>query len=259
MRLVILLLGTSLAASELTDQLLREGMAKMVEARDAATGGKFADAHAALAAGSAALDKAVQAEPENYKVRLARAMVYGHLPPMFNKAGLAREDIAFVMAHASFADEPEPVQAEMRSMVARLQPGLKPDRFPKISADQSPIIVAATVTSASFANASATTTMPPSVAHIMDTLKGQRGLLGTRVVASLDRPGQIIILTWWKEKGAVNDWFYGEAHQGLIREVYGKPVTAAKNDTTQVAIELFSTLPGGTRINGGLAPDTEVK
>jgi heme-degrading monooxygenase HmoA len=90
----------------------------------------------------------------------------------------------------------------------------------------------------------------------MDRLKGWPGLLGTRVMASLDQSGQVVIVTWWKDKAAVNDWFYGEAHQGMIRDAYGTPAGARSTDVTQVGIELFAPLPGGTRIHGGLTPES---
>ena len=78
-------------------------------------------------------------------------------------------------------------------------------------------------------------------------------MLGTHVLTSLDEPGMVTILTWWKDKMAVNNFFYGEAHQGMIRRTYGNP--PAEVEATQVSVELFATLPAGRRIGGGITPE----
>ena len=49
----------------------------------------------------------------------------------------------------------------------------------------------------------------------------------------------------------------GAAHRGAIREIYSKP--AGSTSSTQVAMELFSPIPGSMQFGGGLAPETVSK
>ncbi len=93
-------------------------------------------------------------------------------------------------------------------------------------------------------------------------LEKQPGLLGVHALSSMDNKGMLVILTWWKNKKALNDWFYSETHQGIIGEFYGKakPGSGPVGSKTpaggmgQVGIELFTPLPGGLVYGGGLTP-----
>jgi hypothetical protein len=72
----------------------------------------------------------------------------------------------------------------------------------------------------------------------------------------------LVILTWWENKQALNNWFYSETHQGIIGQFYGgrAPAAGAVGTNTpagsmgQVGIELFAALPGGMQFGGGLTP-----
>jgi len=100
--------------------------------------------------------------------------------------------------------------------------------------------------------------MPASIERIIKQLDGYPGLLGKHVVASLDHPGMFIIFTWWKNKQALNDWFYGDLHQGWMRQrgrtMSGETSSASGEMPSQVAMEVFAGLPGGVQINGGFIP-----
>ena len=89
----------------------------------------------------------------------------------------------------------------------------------------------------------------------MKQLEGYPGLLGKHMVASIDHPGMFIIFTWWKNKQALNNWFYGDLHQGWMRQrgraMSGETSVAAGEMPSQVAMEVFAGLPGGVQINGG--------
>ena len=127
----------------------------------------------------------------------------------------------------------------------------RPDRFPKISADTSPIIAVASITITK--NGSDDSTF---LRDLMEKLKAQPGLTGTHVLRSADHPGMLVIMTWWKDKQTLNGWFYSGAHQGTIRDLYVEHKTTG-GDASQVAIELLTPLPGGMRFNGGLAPESK--
>ena len=93
-------------------------------------------------------------------------------------------------------------------------------------------------------------------------LEKQPGLLGVHALSSIDHRGMLVILTWWENKQALNDWFYSETHQGIISQFYGNrppPSSAAVANPPaggmgQVGIELFTSLPGGMKFGGGLTP-----
>ncbi len=70
------------------------------------------------------------------------------------------------------------------------------------------------------------------------------------------------------DKKAVNDWFYSDTHQGIIKEYYGagaeRPASSGNagpsmKESGQIGMELFTSLPGSIRYGGGLAPDSAVK
>jgi hypothetical protein len=98
-------------------------------------------------------------------------------------------------------------------------------------------------------------------------LEKQPGLLGVHALSSIDNRGMLVILTWWENKKALNDWFYSETHQSIIGEYYGKAQRAAgpvgsgtpTGGMGQVGIELFTPLPGGRVYGGGLMPAKRVK
>lgn len=93
-------------------------------------------------------------------------------------------------------------------------------------------------------------------------LEKQPGLLGVHALSSIDNKGMLVILTWWKNKKALNNWFYSETHRGIITQFYGiaQPAPGSVGSKTptggmgQVGIELFTPLPGGMVYGGGLTP-----
>lgn len=87
-------------------------------------------------------------------------------------------------------------------------------------------------------------------------------------LTSLDYPNMLVIMTWWQDKKALNDWFYSDVHQGIIKQYYGRateqPVDGDKagprmSRASQIGMELFTSLPGSVRYGGGLAPNSAEK
>lgn len=145
-----------------------------------------------------------------------------------------------------------------------------PDRFPRIPMETAPIVVAATITFPDHHGAWERTSLPGSMQSFLIKLDKQPGLVGVHVLSSIDHPGMLVILTWWENKKALNDWFYSETHQGIITQYYGnggrgpaatKPngATGAMTQSSQVGIELFAPLPGGMAFGGGLTPTRRQK
>ena len=62
----------------------------------------------------------------------------------------------------------------------------------------------------------------------------------------------------WKNKQALNDWFYGDLHQGWMRQrgrmMSGETSAESGEMLSQVAMEVFAGLPSGVQINGGFIP-----
>jgi tetratricopeptide (TPR) repeat protein len=137
-----------------------------------------------------------------------------------------------------------------------------PDRFPGIPLETSPIMVAATVTFPDHRGDWERASLPDSMKAFLAKLEKQPGLLGVHALSSVDHRGMLVILTWWENKQALNNWFYSETHQGIISQFYGgRPpaggAPAAKAPVGamgQVGIELFTALPGGMQFGGGLTP-----
>jgi tetratricopeptide (TPR) repeat protein len=137
-----------------------------------------------------------------------------------------------------------------------------PDRFPKISIETTPIIVSASVTFPNHRGDWTRESLPQSMKNFLAKLEQQPGLLGVHALSSIDNKGMLVILTWWENKKALNDWFYSETHQGIIGEFYGKAQAASgpvgsqtpTGGMGQVGIELFTSLPGGMAYGGGLRP-----
>jgi tetratricopeptide (TPR) repeat protein len=142
-----------------------------------------------------------------------------------------------------------------------------PDRFPRITPETSPIIVAATVTFPDHQGEWQRESLPASMKNFLAKLDKQPGLLGVHALSSIDDRGMLVILTWWENKKALNDWFYSETHQGIISQFYrgARPAPDPVGSHTptggmgQVGIELFTSLPGGMSFGGGLTPPKREK
>lgn len=140
----------------------------------------------------------------------------------------------------------------------------RPDRFSQLASDTSPIIVAATFTVRGHRGGWSRSSLPASLQTFLNNLQKQSGMLGMRMMEDIEKPGMLIIMTWWQDKKALNDWFYSDTHQGLIKEYYTaganqssssvKEGDAPLTSSSQVGMELFTTLPGGLTYGGGLTP-----
>ena len=144
----------------------------------------------------------------------------------------------------------------------------RPDRFPQLTSETSPVIVAATFTISGHKGTWSRDALPASLQTFLIGVEKQPGMLGMRIMSDTEKPEMLIILTWWQDKKALNDWFYSDTHQGLIKEYYNaganRPAagnTAASTTgvpslvrSSQVGMELFTALPGGLTYGGGLTP-----
>jgi heme-degrading monooxygenase HmoA len=273
---------------------LTRGAVKMERAGWLAQHSRFGPANEVMAAACGDLDRAVAMSPENYQVRITRGLLYGRFPSFLNKGALAREDLEMAERGREFASEPAEKRAqthlllgmvysasgdvaksggeflaaveanpdgaaakEARAQAKKLEQAAegqpnRPDRFPQISAGTSPVIAAASVT---MPERGAETS--PYIQDLVRKIKAQPGLIGTHTLSSVDHPGMLVIMTWWKDKQALDDWFYSDAHQGLIRQIYVEHKGGGGEGPSQVAIELMGQLPGGIRFGGGLAPETK--
>ncbi len=136
-----------------------------------------------------------------------------------------------------------------------------PDRFPQLRDDVAPVIVSASFTLPGHNFTADDSTWHPRMLEFMKALAHQPGLTSMHRLVSLDHPGMLVILTWWKDKKALNDWFYSRGHQDIIQWIYGRggeaqaqPTSSQTSQASQIAMELFTTLPGGMQFGGGIGP-----
>jgi len=230
--------------------LFEAAMSKMREAGALAQQGKFGPANELLLSAYAEMDRAIEATPDNVEFRARRGVAYSFSPAP-GKAETAVEDLKFATESSRFSVLPEPLRLQVAQTLAALPSHL--DRFPSVSEQTSPVVVAA-----SFTFARAGGSVPDWVASTISALKEVPGVLGTHAVASVDHPGMFVVFTWWKDKRAVNDFFYSDLHQSWIRQrgVSMSSGRAVPPDQmpSQTAIEVFAGLPGGTQIGGGFIP-----
>jgi len=246
----ILLLTLSLAAQD-PQALFQAAISKLREAGALAQQGKFAPANELILAAYVEMDRAIEAAPDNVEFRARRGVAYSFsLSP--GKAETAVEDLKVASAHPRFSQLPETMRQQVAQRLTVLT--AHPDRFPSVPDQISPVIVAASFTLPPRARGST----PDWVQATISALKGSPGLLGTHALGSVDHPGMFILFTWWKDKRAVDDFFYGDLHQSWIRQrgltMTGGRAVAAQQMPTQTAIEIFAGLPGGTQIGGGFIP-----
>lgn len=179
----------------------------------------------------------------------------------------ARASWAAAVAASPQSREGQAAQRELEKLAAPVVASdvmgrRMPDRFPKISLETSPIIVSATVTFPNHRGDWERKSLPESMKIFLAKLEKQPGLLGVHALSSIDNRGMLVILTWWENKKALNDWFYSDTHQGIISQFYGKAQPASgpvgsgapTGRMEQVGIELFTPLPGGMVFGGGLTP-----
>ncbi len=287
--LLLSLLAIGILSAEEPSAILARAQSKMQKAGELAQKRDFGPANAVMAEAFADYDKAVEEAPGDFRIRYARAMVYGQLPPFLNKSAAARKDLEWAIARKDFAALPADQQsltylllamatrdrahfakaAELApetnagkraaEELARMkQPAVAfdaaghpmPDRFEKVSVEISPLMAAATVT------LPGENITKERMAFITDAMRNQPGLLATHLLQSVDQPGMAVLLTWWKDKIALNNFFYGEIHRSMTTRVYGQPAKAAQGGTaSQVGVELFTVLPAGTRVGGGVVPE----
>ena len=123
---------------------------------------------------------------------------------------------------------------------------------------------------------------------LIGLLKATPGVLGVDAAQTLS--GKQVIFAWFENKKAVLNWYYSDAHQALMLQFSGglrrpdgplagvpddgrpvlaiasltmpsaaaPPTSAAELRTavTQIAIELYTPLPGGLAVGGRFAPSS---
>ena len=240
--------------------LVHLGELKVTRGGRLASTGEFTAGAQMIQDGIGDMNRAVAIAPSQLDVRLTRGLTYAAFPGFYNLGPTAREDLGIVSRDAGFPRLTEAQRQRVSQMLERLHSeaagvsGNRPDRFPQIPADTSPVIAAASVTFAQ----TAITAPPTWLTYVTNALDGFPGLLGVHTVTSLDHQGMVIVFTWWRNKQALNDFYYSDAHQrwmsGRGQAITGQRTVSGDNVPSQVAIEVFTAAPGGLQLNGGFAP-----
>src|SRR5262249_30257491 len=155
-------------------------------------------------------------DPDNAALRMQRGSIYIRMPAVFNKSEVGREDLLIASKDPRFAE------AAGKMLAALTKPK---ERFTQISASASPLIAVASVTLHGQQPIQSRKDLLELLAKIMTQIETYPGFLGSHVLTSADRPGMILLFTWWKDKSALAAWVDGAAHQGAIREIYSKRST----------------------------------
>lgn len=148
---------------------------------------------------------------------------------------------------------------------------------------QTPAAPAAKPATSSAAPAPQSPPASPLQAALSDILRGLKespGCLGQQVAQTQD--GKRVILAWFQNKKATVDWYYSQTHTRLmgglasptrpplemVKEenipilviasltLTARPDPGQKMPLAQIAIELYTPLPGGFAYGGRLAPET---
>ncbi|MGP1309954.1 MAG: antibiotic biosynthesis monooxygenase [Phycisphaerales bacterium] len=118
---------------------------------------------------------------------------------------------------------------------------------------------------------------------LVSGLRAVEGVLGVEVARTSG--GKNVIFTWFEDKAAAKRWYYSDMHRGVMEGFANMApeamnpmedvpdnvpilciasVTPATQDKpgpggapfSQIAIELYTTLPGGIALGGSFSPDT---
>jgi hypothetical protein len=145
------------------------------------------------------------------------------------------------------------------------------------------LVLAAVVFSpAMLAGQARPTQPPPGFPDLVGALKSTPGCVGVEVART--GSGKQVIFAWFEDKKAALNWYYSDTHQAAMKQFFPQspskrtplkdvaddagPVLAiasltladkAPGDVTslpisQIAIELYSPLPGGIALGGRFAP-----
>lgn len=117
--------------------------------------------------------------------------------------------------------------------------------------------------------------------NLIEGLKAEPGCLGVETAQT--STGKSVIFAWFKDKAAVMHWYGSKMHQDAMNQFFPAPsrreplsmikensgplmviasITPSKDQQvgtmpiSQIAIEIYSPLPGGASVGGRFAPST---
>jgi len=273
--------------------LMSRGELRFLRARVLVMQGQIGPSVSLFQSGIVDMDRAVSAAPARLDLRLTRGFAYGPFPALYNLAPIVRDDLETAVRHAEFKALPADQQsrvwlllgtayanvnetdhaldafreatdaapssrfsAEARGRLTALAAGtpFHPDRFPNVAPGISPLLVVVSFTRRS---ATADDTLALMKAT-MKALEPMPGLLAENLATSVDTPGMFLLFTWWKDKQAVNDFYYSDFHQQLAggrgQAITGGAAFQTDQVPTQLGIEVLAPMSGGMQMGGGFIP-----
>jgi heme-degrading monooxygenase HmoA len=273
--------------------LMARGELRFLRARRLVIQGQIASSVTLFQSGIVDMGRAVNAAPDRLDLRVIRGLAYGPFPTLYNLTPIVRGDLETAVRHPDFDTLPveqrvriwlqlgsalvsatqndQAVDAFRRAVALDSQSRAgkeardrmnallahtpyRPDRFPDVGADASPLLVVVSFTRRSAASDGTQALMKET----MNGLERMPGLLGQALATTVDAPGMFLLFTWWKDKQAVNDFYYSDFHQRLAG-ARGQAITngttfQADQTPTQLGIEVLTLLPGGLQMGGGFVP-----
>src|SRR5438876_3686207 len=140
--MLVIVLAVQTPSAEDARSLIHQAQDAMKRVATLAAQGQFVAATELVQAAMKDMDRAVSLAPNDLEVRFARGLAYAAFPPYYGKADIARDDLKAAVAEPQFASLPEDQRNRVLQALDKLSASGRPDRFPKIPADTSPVVVA---------------------------------------------------------------------------------------------------------------------
>lgn len=158
-----------------------------------------------------------------------------------------------------------PVAKEARKRLDGLAPAAgtssnraRPDRLNGIPDNVGPIMAVASI---AFKPGTVPGTDVKADNELFTALQQAPGFMGMRVLTSEDKTPMFVIISWWKDKAALVDWYYNPAHQKIIQQFsysgndeHGKGTPAVKDVITHIGIQFYTPLKGGGSVGEAFGP-----
>ena len=140
--MLVIVLTVQVQNAEDARSLIHQAQDAMKRVAALAAQGQFVTATELVQAAMKDMDRAVSLAPNDPEVRIARGLAYAAFPPYYGKADIGRDDLKAAVAQPQFTNLPEDQRNRVLQALEKLSASGRPDRFPNIPADTSPIVVA---------------------------------------------------------------------------------------------------------------------
>ena len=167
--------------------------------------------------------EAVVADPSFAKLRAPeQAKIYWLLGTGYARQGKSeRAQAVWQKAVAAAPESNAGKDAQKRLNVSAPAGAAKakahPERMADIPDNVSPIMAVASVRFKTGADSKATTGLADGSEQMLEAMKRAKGFMGMRLFQSDEKEPMYVIISWWKDRQALVDWYYHPAHQMVVK------------------------------------------